>query len=69
MAYVEGKESAERVLAAAGRSGLPTRRGAEVDEWIAGAMAVYLDRKGRPFAWQIPFDASRWDDILAAAGA
>ena len=25
------------------------------------AMAVYYDRKGRPFAWQVRFDSARWE--------
>lgn len=33
-----------------------------------GAMAVYLDRKGRPFAWQIPFDLGQWDRVAALVG-
>jgi len=27
------------------------------------AMAVYYDRKGRPFAWQFRFDAARWAEV------
>ncbi len=31
---------------------------------VAGsAMAVYYDRKGRPFAWQFRFDAARWAEV------
>ena len=31
---------------------------------VAGsAMAVYYDRKGRPFAWQFRFDAARWVEV------
>ncbi len=31
---------------------------------VAGsAMAVYYDRKGRPFAWQFRFDATRWAEV------
>ncbi len=29
------------------------------------AMAVYYDRKGKPFAWQLRFDANRWDEVVA----
>ena len=29
------------------------------------AMAVYYDRKGKPFAWQLRFDAQRWDEVVA----
>jgi len=28
------------------------------------AMAVYYDRKGKPFAWQLRFDSARWDEVL-----
>jgi len=28
------------------------------------AMAVYYDRKGKPFAWQVRFDSARWDEVL-----
>lgn len=31
---------------------------------VAGsAMAIYYDRKGRPFAWQLRFDAARWAEV------
>ena len=31
---------------------------------VAGsAMAVYYDRKGRPFAWQFRFDTTRWAEV------
>ncbi len=32
------------------------------------AMAVYYDRKGRPFAWQVRFDAARWQEVIARLG-
>lgn len=32
------------------------------------AMAVYLDRKGKPFAWQIPFALEDWDRVTALVG-
>lgn len=28
------------------------------------AMAVYYDKKGRPFAWQVRFDTDRWEEVL-----
>ena len=32
---------------------------------VAGAaMAVYYDRKGRPFAWQFRFDTARWSEVI-----
>ena len=30
----------------------------------SAAMAVYYDRKGRPFAWQFRFDAARWSEVV-----
>jgi hypothetical protein len=27
------------------------------------AMAVYYDKKGRAFAWQVRFDTARWEEI------
>ena len=69
MAYVEGEETARRVWEAAGRrgeaDGAPKRLGG-LEAKLQGAMAVYIDGKGKPFAWQIPFDVRRWDDVLAA---
>lgn len=34
----------------------------------SGAMAVYWDRKGRPFAWQIPFDLACWEQVATVVG-
>ena len=34
----------------------------------SGAMAVYWDRKGRPFAWQIPFDLACWEQVASVIG-
>jgi hypothetical protein len=67
IAYVEGREAAERVMAIAGRGtpGGANRRAADMEASLGGAMAVYADRKGRPFAWQIPFDIGQWDRIAA----
>ncbi len=28
------------------------------------AMAVYYDRKGKPFAWQLRFDTARWEEVV-----
>jgi hypothetical protein len=71
MVYVEGKESAQRVLEAAGTTPTdspPARRARPVgvEAYLQGAMAVYLDSRGRPFAWQILFDASRLPAVEAA---
>ena len=27
------------------------------------AMAVYYDKKGRAFAWQVRFDTNRWEEV------
>lgn len=28
------------------------------------AMAVYYDKKGKAFAWQVRFDTDRWDEVM-----
>lgn len=84
MAYVEGKVEAERVLCAAGLEtltlavpvssahvakgtvGVAGKR--KHEELLPGAMAVYSDRKGRAFAWQICFDLRDWEAVANAAG-
>ena len=70
MAYVEGKETARKVMEVTGRLPVvqaPRRRTASAngDAPMEGAMAVYTDRRGRPFAWQIPFDIRCWDSVTA----
>jgi hypothetical protein len=71
MAYVEGRDLAERVLSLSGGaapvSGPPARRRAS-DQLLPGTMAVYSDRRGRAFAWQIAFDVRHWDAVASAAG-
>ncbi len=37
--------------------------GAEPRQIAGSAMAVYYDRKGRPFAWQFRFDTARWAEV------
>lgn len=68
IAYVEGRAAAEQVMTAAGRT-IKTPSSASSaaarDKDTEGAMAVYSDRRGRPFAWQIPFDIGHWDRIVA----
>ena len=32
------------------------------------AMAVYYDKKGRAFAWQVRFDTERWEDLVRRLG-
>ena len=32
------------------------------------AMAVYYDKKGRAFAWQVRFDTERWEDLIKRLG-
>lgn len=36
----------------------------ETRKLTQAAMAVYYDKRGKPFAWQVRFDAERWDEIL-----
>ena len=83
--YVEERVAAEKVIAAlrpatvatppqAGRSA-PRRRTAALvpspaEQELGGpAMAVYLDRRGKPFAWQIPFPLDAWDRVTALVNA
>ena len=54
--YVEGKGTAERVLGLCGE---------EIANLSDRAMAIYSDRRGRAFAWQIPFDLTQWDTVSA----
>ncbi len=42
---------------------------AEAELKGCAAMAVYLDRKGKPFAWQIPFAIEHWDRVTRLVGA
>jgi hypothetical protein len=68
IAYVEGREAAQQVLEIAGRqtpAAAGTRRVSNAEAEMGGAMAIYSDPKGRPFAWQIPFDIGCWDRISA----
>jgi hypothetical protein len=68
MAYVEGEEIARKVWEATGRETppqAPRRRVKGLEAQLRDAMAVYIDGKGRPFAWQIPFDARCWDAVEA----
>ena len=32
------------------------------------AMAVYYDRKGKAFAWQVRFDTDRWEEVAKRLG-
>lgn len=77
IAYVENRATAEQVMQLSGRhieaaTAKPSRRGAAAavpaETALNGAMAVYLDRKGRPFAWQIPFDIGYWEQVTAVVG-
>ena len=67
MAYVEGRENLERLRAAAGLVREPLKRGAGLEAELKGAVAVYTDTKGRPFAWLIAFDARCWEEVSAVA--
>ncbi len=66
IAYIEGKEQADRILPAVGRAvGEFSPRRPDLENAMGTAMAVYTDSKGRPFAWQFPFDIARWDEMNA----
>lgn len=67
IAYVEGMEAARRVLDVLGRASVP-RRGGGSDSHLLGAMAVYTDARGRPYAWLVPFDLSDRERVVAAGG-
>ena len=71
IAYVEDKDTAEQIMQIAGRRRTEAvKRAASLDavqeSALNGAMAVYVDKIGRPFAWQIPFDLGQWDRVAAA---
>ena len=69
IAYVEGRAGLERVMTATGRvAAQPTRRtsGGDSETLADGIMAVYTDRRGRPFAWQVRFDLGLWEAVTAA---
>lgn len=53
---------------AGGGNGMPVSL-AEAELKGCAAMAVYLDRKGKPFAWQIPFPMEHWDRVTRLVGA
>ncbi len=59
IAYVEGKEAAEKILALCE---------GDAKKLPDAAMAEYRDKKGRAFAWQIPFDLSQWSVVAGAIG-
>ncbi|WP_309709258.1 hypothetical protein [Armatimonas sp.] len=69
MAYVEGRENRDLLLTAAGKLPEPVKRGASLEAELRGAVAVYTDRKGKPFAWLIAFDPGRWDEVSALVGS
>lgn len=71
MVYVEGRETAEKILAVAGLPGLPvpTGKGKALEAQLNGPVAVYTDRRGRAFAWQIPFDTSLLEVVQQASAA
>lgn len=70
-------DMANRVWKLNGRRGIAYLEDKAVAEWLISlsgceaaklpdmAMAVYKDRRGRTFAWQIPFDLSQWDTVSA----
>ena len=66
IAYVEGRETAEQVRSALGKEDLAAGRRIGRDDALTGiAMAVYLDNRGRPFAWQFTFDIALWERVAA----
>lgn len=73
IAYVENRETAERVMALL-YPGQPllyagTRASAAKTPLLPpGTMAVYSDKKGKPFAWQIAFTLSHWDTVSSLLG-
>ena len=75
IAYVENVEIAERVMALCGERGaanpfiLAGRNGGKKPVLPPGAMAVYADKKGKPFAWQITFPLRDWEAVTALVGA
>lgn len=75
IAYVENRETAERVMAIgsgnAAPSAFPAQKGGASAKTTAlppGAMAVYSDKKGKPFAWQIVFPLRDWETVAAMVG-
>jgi hypothetical protein len=66
IAYVEGWDTVQRVREAAGLGLREVKRGASVEDYLLGHMAVYLDRRGKPFAWLVPFDLKCWEAVNAA---
>ena len=65
MAYVEGRENAQKVMDAAGLAVELPRKSMGLEAELRGAMAVYTDPKGKPFAWLIAFDTRRWEEVSA----
>ena len=74
IAYVENRETAERVMALRGGSasfGITSQKNggsAKTPVLPPGAMAVYSDKKGKPFAWQIAFALNDWEKVAALVG-
>lgn len=69
IAYVEGREIAETLQAALGRAEAEAARRISKDDALTkAAMAVYLDKKGKPFAWQFAFDVALWERVSAVVG-
>jgi hypothetical protein len=72
MVYAEGRDLAERILSLSGQANtteiVGKSRKPPVETILPGTMAVYTDRKGKPFAWQIAFDLQHWDSVCAMVG-
>ncbi len=58
-----------RTASVASRSAVVPISPVEAELKGRAAMAVYLDRKGKPFAWQIPFALEDWDRVVALVGS
>jgi len=76
MVYSEGKDLTERILSVSGGAAVVDgaadvvrARRAAMERFLPGTMAVYCDKKGRPFAWQIAFDIRHWDSVSEMVGS
>jgi hypothetical protein len=69
IAYVEGREVAETLKETLGKVQEEVRKVSKEEALTKAAMAVYLDKKGKPFAWQFAFDVALWERVSAVVGA
>ena len=68
IAYVEGREMAEQIASLTGRVLPPPITVRKTNADAGSVMAIYTDRKGKAFAYQIVFDLSNWDKITSMLG-